>query len=114
LLLHDKPQLPQCEHNGKIAVPESNQRWCSDSFEFGCDDAGGTRKFARELNMEACTTAVSSPQSNCMDEWFVKTMNRAGISLPRGIPAPAGIVNLSYKSCLEIAGQDHVKAELCN
>lgn len=28
LLLHDKPQRPQREHNGKIAVTESNQRWC--------------------------------------------------------------------------------------
>ena len=124
LLLHDKPQRPQREHNGKIAVAESNQRWCSDGFEFGCDDGeklrvtfaldccdreaidwaastGGydsmtvqdvmlgavekrfgatlpdkpvqwltdngsaytahdTRKFATELNLEACTTAVSS------------------------------------------------------
>lgn len=38
LLLHDKLQRPQREHNGKIAVAESNQRWCSDGFEFGCDD----------------------------------------------------------------------------
>ncbi|MDC7315533.1 MULTISPECIES: IS3 family transposase [Enterobacter cloacae complex] len=138
LLLHDKPQRPQREHNGKIAVAESNQRWCSDGFEFGCDDGeklrvtfaldccdreaidwaastGGydsmtvqdvmlgavekrfgamlpdkpvqwltdngsaytahdTRKFAADLNLEACTTAVSSPQSNGMAERFVKTM----------------------------------------
>ena len=33
-----------------------------------------TRKFARELNLEPCTTAVSSPQSNGMAERFVKTM----------------------------------------
>lgn len=38
LLLHDKPQRPQREHNGKIAVAESDLRWCSDGFEFGCDD----------------------------------------------------------------------------
>nr|ALD82334.1 transposase [Raoultella ornithinolytica] len=132
LLLHDKPQRPQREHNGKIAVAESNQRWCSDGFEFGCDDGGklrvtfaldccdretidwaastggydsitvqdvmlgavekrfgatlpdkpvqwltdngsaytahDTRKFAADLNLEACTTAVSSPQSNGMAE----------------------------------------------
>lgn len=36
LLLHDKPHQHQCEHNGKIAVAESNQRWCSDGF--GCVD----------------------------------------------------------------------------
>ena len=33
-----------------------------------------TRRFARELNLEPCTTAVSSPQSNGMAERFVKTM----------------------------------------
>ncbi|ESU75914.1 Transposase (plasmid) [Shigella dysenteriae WRSd3] len=33
-----------------------------------------TRQFARELNLESCTTAVSSPQSNGIAERFVKTM----------------------------------------
>ncbi|HAK4778208.1 TPA: IS3 family transposase [Salmonella enterica] len=138
LLLHDKPERPKREHKGKIAVAESDMRWCSDGFEFGCDNGeklrvtfaldccdreaidwaastggydsstvqdvmlrsvekrfGGrlpdrpvqwltdngsaytaheTRKFARELNLELCTTAVSSPQSNGMVERFVKTM----------------------------------------
>ncbi|WP_350239164.1 IS3 family transposase [Pectobacterium colocasium] len=138
LLLHDKPERPQREHKGKIAVAESDMRWCSDGFEFGCDNGeklrvtfaldccdreaidwaastGGydsstvqdvmlrsvekrfgdrlpdipvqwltdngsaytaheTRRFARELNLEPCTTAVSSPQSNGMAERFVKTM----------------------------------------
>ncbi|MDU1654768.1 MAG: hypothetical protein E6850_20000, partial [Leclercia adecarboxylata] len=32
---------------------------------------------------------------------------RAGISLPEGISAAADIVNLRYKSCPEMAGQDH-------
>ncbi|MBZ7658765.1 IS3 family transposase [Klebsiella oxytoca] len=138
LLLHDKPERPKREHKGKIVVAESDMRWCSDGFEFGCDNGeklrvtfaldccdreaidwaastGGydsstvqdvmlrsvekrfgdrlpdravqwltdngsaytsheTRKFARELNLEPCTTAVSSPQSNGMAERFVKTM----------------------------------------
>ncbi|WP_220385446.1 hypothetical protein, partial [Klebsiella pneumoniae] len=30
----------------------------------------------------------------------------AGISLPEGIPAAADIVNLRYKSCSEMEGQD--------
>ncbi|WP_220022381.1 hypothetical protein, partial [Klebsiella variicola] len=34
---------------------------------------------------------------------------RAGILLPEGIPATAGIVNLRYKSCPEMAGQDQDK-----
>ncbi|MFM4122110.1 IS3 family transposase [Klebsiella pneumoniae subsp. ozaenae] len=138
LLLHDKPERPKREHKGKIAVAKSDMRWCSDGFEFGCDNGeklrvtfsldccdreaidwaastGGydsstvqdvmlrsvekrfgdrlpatpvqwltdngsaytaheTRRFARELNLEPCTTAVSSPQSNGMAERFVKTM----------------------------------------
>ncbi|MCO5784247.1 IS3 family transposase [Citrobacter meridianamericanus] len=138
LLLHDKPERPKREHKGTIAVTESDMRWCSDGFEFGCDNGeklrvtfaldccdreaidwaastGGydsstvqdvmlrsvekrfgdglpntpvqwltdngsaytaheTRKFARELRLEPCTTAVSSPQSNGMAERFVKTM----------------------------------------
>ena len=138
LLLHDKPERPKREHKGKIAVAESDMRWCSDGFEFDCDNGeklrvtfaldccdreaidwaastGGydsstvqdvmlrsvekrfgdrlpgtpvqwltgngsaytaheTRKFATELNLEPCTTAVSSPHSNGMAERFVKTM----------------------------------------
>ena len=159
LLLHDKPQRPQREHNGKIAVPESNQRWCSDGFEFGCDDGeklrvtfaldccdreaidwaastGGydsvtvqdvmlgavekrfgatlpdkpvqwltdngsaytahdTRKFARELNLEACTTAVSSPQSNGMAERFVKTMKEDYIAFMPKPNARTALQNLA-------------------
>lgn len=138
LLLHNKPERPKREHKGKIAVAESDMRWCSDGFELGCDngrktacdvragllrqrghrlgseygrlrqfdragcdaEVGGkalrrqvaghtvqwltdngsaytaheTRRFARELNLEPCKTAVSSPQSNGMAERFVKTM----------------------------------------
>jgi putative transposase len=138
LLLHDRTERPKREHKGKIEVTGSDMRWCSDGFEFGCDNGeklrvtfaldccdreaidwaastGGydsstaqgvrprslekrfgnrlpgkpvqwltdngsaytsheTRKFARELNLEPCTTAVNSPQSNGMAERFVKTM----------------------------------------
>ncbi len=129
LLLHDKPSRPLREHKGRISVKESDQRWCFDGFEFGCDDgeklrvtfaldycdreaidwaastrgydkatvqdvmsgaiekrfadrqerpiqwqtdnnsaytAHETQQFASELNLESCTTAVSSPQSNGM------------------------------------------------
>lgn len=140
LLLHDRPPrpVPEREHNGKVVVAQSDQRWCSDGFEFGCDNGeklrvtfaldccdreaiewaastGGydastvqdvmlgaverrfgqqlpeqpiqwltdngacyraheTRRFARMLGLEPCTTAVCSPQSNGMAERFVKTM----------------------------------------
>ncbi|WP_259270569.1 IS200/IS605 family transposase, partial [Klebsiella pneumoniae] len=36
----------------------------------------------------------------------------AGISLPEGIPAAADIVNLRYKSCSEMEGQDHLASLL--
>lgn len=40
LLLERKPAIPVSKraHTGKVAVNESNQRWCSDGFEFRCDD----------------------------------------------------------------------------
>lgn len=38
LLLYDKPSRPQREHKGRISVKENAQRWCSDGFEFGCND----------------------------------------------------------------------------
>ena len=36
--IHDKPERPKRRHKAKIMVPESNMRWCSDGFEFGCDN----------------------------------------------------------------------------
>ena len=40
LLLERKPAIPPSKraHRGKVAVGESNQRWCSDGFEFSCDN----------------------------------------------------------------------------
>jgi putative transposase len=40
LLLHRRPTRLRIErrHDGKVAVPRSNQRWCSDGFEFRCDN----------------------------------------------------------------------------
>lgn len=41
VLLHKrKPEIPRSKraHTGKVAVGESNQRWCSDGFEFSCDN----------------------------------------------------------------------------
>jgi hypothetical protein len=29
---------PERRHDGKVAVAKSNQRWCSDGFEFRCDN----------------------------------------------------------------------------
>ncbi|HIB1597004.1 TPA: IS3 family transposase [Salmonella enterica subsp. enterica serovar Muenchen] len=40
LLLERKSAIPPSKraHTGKVAVGESNQRWCSDGFEFRCDN----------------------------------------------------------------------------
>ncbi|AXT76451.1 IS3 family transposase [Escherichia coli] len=40
LLLERKTAVPPSKraHTGKMAVKESNQRWCSDGFEFRCDN----------------------------------------------------------------------------
>ncbi|WP_201473575.1 IS3 family transposase [Escherichia coli] len=40
LLLERKTAVPPSKraHTGKVSVKESNQRWCSDGFEFRCDN----------------------------------------------------------------------------
>ncbi len=40
LLLERKPAVPPSKraHTGRVAVKESSQRWCSDGFEFCCDN----------------------------------------------------------------------------
>lgn len=53
-------------------LPAKPVQWLTDNGSAYA--AHDTRKFARELNLEPCTTAVSSPQSNWMAERFVKTM----------------------------------------
>lgn len=53
-------------------VPIQTIQWLTDNGS--AYTAHETREFARELNLEPCTTAVSSPQSNGMAERFVKTM----------------------------------------
>ena len=35
---HARPPRPQRRHDGKVAVAKGNQRWCSDGFEFRCDN----------------------------------------------------------------------------
>ncbi len=53
-------------------LPDIPVQWLTDNGSVYT--AHETRKFARELNLKPCTTAVSSPQSNSMAERFVKTM----------------------------------------
>ncbi|SLS13202.1 putative transposase [Klebsiella pneumoniae] len=53
-------------------LPDTAVQWLTDNGS--AYTAYETWRFARELNLEPCTTAVSSPQSNGMAERFVKTM----------------------------------------
>ncbi|MCV5778512.1 integrase core domain-containing protein, partial [Escherichia coli] len=53
-------------------VPEQSIQWLTDNGS--AYRAHETRPFARELNLEPCTTTVSSPQSHGMAERLVKTM----------------------------------------
>jgi putative transposase len=45
LLLERRPRHSQSarRHDGKVAVERSNARWCSDGFEFRCDDGAPLR-----------------------------------------------------------------------
>ncbi|MCG1019121.1 MULTISPECIES: IS3 family transposase [Burkholderiaceae] len=45
LLMQRRPQPPRVQrrHDGKVAVERSNQRWCSDGFEFRCDNGEALR-----------------------------------------------------------------------
>lgn len=60
------PRRPERRHDGKVAVERSDQRWCSDGFEFRCDNGEPLRvTFAldccdREALSWAATTAGHS------------------------------------------------------
>ncbi|UAN24699.1 DDE-type integrase/transposase/recombinase (plasmid) [Enterobacter sp. JBIWA003] len=76
-------------------LPDTPVQWLTDNGS--AYTAHETRRFARELNLEPCTTVVSSPQSNGMAERFVKTMKEDYIHAKTGCensPAkPCSIVN---------------------
>ncbi len=64
LLLERKPAVPPSKraHTGRVAVKESNQRWCSDGFEFRCDNGEKLRvTFALDCcDREALHCAVTT------------------------------------------------------
>ncbi|EMB0767529.1 TPA: IS3 family transposase [Escherichia coli] len=64
LLLERKTAVPPSKraHTGKVAVKESNQRWCSDGFEFRCDNGEKLRvTFALDFcDREALHWAVTT------------------------------------------------------
>ncbi|HAM6519654.1 TPA: IS3 family transposase [Escherichia coli] len=72
LLLERKPAVPPSKraHTGRVAVKESNQRWCSDGFEFRCDNGEKLRvTFALDCcDREALHWAVTTGGFNSETE----------------------------------------------
>ncbi|WP_407198149.1 DDE-type integrase/transposase/recombinase [Citrobacter freundii] len=81
LLLERKPAVPPSKraHTGRVAVKESNQRWCSDGFEFRCDN--GEEKLRVTFALDCCdrealhwavTTGASTVKqyrTSCWEQW---------------------------------------------
>lgn len=89
LLLAPKPVplRPQRRHEGRVAVDASNRRWCSDGFEFRCDNGEPVRAtFAldccdREAMSWAATTAAQTGDI-VRDVMLAAVEHRFGQSLP--------------------------------
>ena len=89
LLLERKPAIPPSKraHTGKVAVGESNQRWCSDGFEFSCDNGEKLRvTFALDCcDREALYWAASNggyDSETVQDVMLGAVERRFGNSLP--------------------------------
>ncbi|ENB6578925.1 IS3 family transposase [Escherichia coli] len=89
LLLERKPTIPPSKraHTGKVAVGESNQRWCSDGFEFNCDNGEKLRvTFALDCcDREALHWAASNggyDSETVQDVMLGAVERRFGSSLP--------------------------------
>ncbi|MCE3570768.1 IS3 family transposase [Escherichia coli] len=89
LLLERKTAVPPSKraHTGKVAVKESNQRWCSDGFEFCCDNGERLRvTFALDCcDREALHWAVTTGGFNSetvQDVMLGAVERRFGSELP--------------------------------
>lgn len=71
LLLKKRRKQPGVarRHEGRVAVGESNTRWCSDGFEFRCDDGAKLRvTFALDCCDREAISWVASPSGYCGDD----------------------------------------------
>ncbi|EFC8906731.1 TPA: IS3 family transposase [Escherichia coli] len=89
LLLERKTAVPPSKraHTGRVAVKESNQRWCSDGFEFRCDNGEKLRvTFALDCcDREALHWAVTTGGFNSetvQDVMLGAVERRFGSELP--------------------------------
>ena len=80
LLLERKPAVPPSKraHTGRVAVKESNQRWCSDGFEFCCDNERDCVSRSRwtAVIVRHCTgrslpaaSTVKQYRTSCWERW---------------------------------------------
>ena len=79
LLLERKPVPPSKRaHTGRVAVKESNQRWCSDGFEFRCDNGENCESRSRwtAVTVRHCTgrslraaSTVKQYRTSCWERW---------------------------------------------
>ncbi len=89
LLLERKPAAPltQRAHKGRVAVKESNRRWCSDGFEFRCDNG---EKLRVTFAMDCCdrdtlgwATSTGGYDSDTVQDVMLRSVERRfGDSLP--------------------------------
>jgi len=89
LLLERKPAQSEDQraHKGKVAVAESNRRWCSDGFEFRCDNGEKLRvTFALDCcDREALDWAASTGgyDSDTVQDVMLRSVERRfGDALP--------------------------------
>lgn len=71
LLLEKRRKQPGVarRHEGRVAVGESNTRWCSDGFEFRCDDGAKLRvTFALDCCDREAISWVASPSGYSGDD----------------------------------------------
>jgi len=66
---------------------------------FAAPSAKGVEKFYHTHLFTA------APDQLPVDQWRINLNHIVRDATPKGTSAPAGIVNLRYKSCLEMAGQ---------
>lgn len=70
LLLQRPSVIPRLErpHKGRVAVMQSNQRWCSDGFEFRCDNGQPLRvTFAMDCCDREIMSWAASTGGHCGD-----------------------------------------------
>ena len=91
---------PQRRHDGRVSVDASNQRWCSDGFEFRCDDGQAVRTtFALDCCDRAALSWVASTEGYTGDAGSASPWPaRTGLSRGRAKNLRVGAMRPSTRS----------------